>query len=215
MASLRALYQNTAAQRFRAAIRPSLVGRLKYIEPDIAVRAADELGQWMVRVVEETMRNTRLKDNKGAVRRSLMAGIRLYGRRSLSNLRADIKVYPWLIAQEYGAHITKKDKYLTIPLFYALRPDGSPKFKSARSWQRFGSFVYTQKSTGRKFLAYKSASGELRILYILLDEVDIKPVLGLIRTAGSMLDELMSVWGSIYLSEAVRAGVFELWDGVL
>jgi hypothetical protein len=217
VARLGVLYENRSAQRFRAAIRPSLVGRLKYIEPNIAAQAAIALGEWMQDMVATTLRATIVNDPKGELARSLYSGIRIYGRASLSNLRAQVQVYPWIMAQEYGAHIepTGGRKYLAIPIFFGLRADGSPKFLNPASWKRFGSFVYTSKADGRKFLAYKAKTdNQLKILYVLVDDVELKPKLGLVRTAGSMLGSLLSVWGEIYLREAVQAGVFELWDRV-
>ena len=216
MASLKVLYENRAAQRFRAAIRPSLLGNLKYIERPIAERAAHELGLWMLDVVTQTLRTTTLADRKGELSKQLRAGIRIYGRSSLSGLRGQIKVYPWIMAQEYGADIVPEGRYLAIPIFHALRPDGSPKFNNPASWRRFGSFVYTQKTTGKKFLAYKSKQdGELKILYVLVDSVEIKPALGLIRTAENMLGTLMAIWGQVYLAEATKPQykIFDLWDG--
>jgi hypothetical protein len=216
MARLGVMYENRAAQRFRAAIRPSLVGQLKYIEQPIAVEAANALGLWMMRVVEATLRTTVLNDRKGEVAKQLRGGIRIYGRGSLVNLRSQIVAYPWLMAQEFGASIDPKERYLAIPIFDALRPDGSVKFQNPRSWNRFGSFVWTQRGTGKKFLVYKSKQdGGLKFLYVLVEHVDIKPVLGLIRNADAMLGQLMATWGQIYLAEATKPQykLFDLWDG--
>lgn len=216
MARLGVLYENRTAQRFRAAIRPSLVGNLARIEPPIAVEAAQALGIWMMNVVVNTLRTTILNDDKGEVSKQLRAGIRVYGRSSLTNLRGVVLAYPWLFAHEYGASIDPKEKYLTIPIFHGLRADGSPVFRSARSWKRFGSFVWTQKATGKKFLVYKSKQdGELKFLYVLVEHVELKPVLGLIRNAEALVPTLLGIFGQIYIAEATKPQykIFDLWDG--
>jgi hypothetical protein len=211
--SLVTIYSNRAAAKFREYVRPTLVGNLARIEPTIAEEAAIALGNWLVSVVEETMRTTKLNDKSDHIRDALLGGIRVYGRRSLSTLRGEVKAYPWVAIHETGGIIepTEGREYLAIPIFWALRADGSRKFASPLSWKRFGSFIYTQKKTGKKFIAYKS-DGNLRILYILVHKVEIKPQLRLIETAGMMFDELWALWTEIYLNEIASAGVFNLWD---
>lgn len=202
------MYETRAAAQFREWIRPSLVGirQLGAFERNVAVDAANELGLWMTRLVMRVLAQSRLNERKGEVTKQLYAGIRIYGRASLASLRGQIRAYPWLMAHEYGASIAPTEgQYLTIPIFYGVRADGSPKFRNANSWRRFGSFVYTQKSTGRKFLAYKSKeTGDLRILYILVEETEIKPVLNLVRNANMLLPQLVAAWGQIYIREIMK-----------
>jgi len=213
MPVLSPLYTNRAAQAFREAIRPSLLGQLQVAEQPIAVRAASELGAWLVDVVDATIRTTRLKDEKGEVYKQLMSGIRVTGRSSLKDLTGRISVYPWIRPHEFGAHIVPRNaNWLTIPFAYGVHPDGRAKFRNAISWKRFGSFVYTDKKTDKKYIAYRGASGDLRILYILVDDVTIRPRLGLIRRAESMLPRLMSVWGDIYLQEYAKLDPIKLWN---
>lgn len=200
------------ARRFREAIRPSLVGNLASIEPRIAAQAAEELYSFLQEVITDTMRVTSIRDNKGEILRQLRAGVRITGRTSLASLRGSIWAYPWLFAHEYGARIEPREaQYLTIPIYYGLRPDGTPKFKNPRSWNRYGSFVYTSKQTGKKYLAYRGADKKLRILYILVDYADIPARLGLNRMSDRSLGKLLAAWGAIYLREVDRAGVINLW----
>lgn len=205
----RPIYINDAAQEFRRIIRPEMFGNIGHIEPIIAVRAAVELGSWMADLVAKTMQVTDLNDKKGEAKRQLFGGIRITGRASLARLVGRIDAQPWLFAQEYGAHIEAKGKMLTIPFGFALRPDGSPKFRTAGSWKRFGSFIRKDKASGKLFIVYKAANGDLRYLYRLVDEVEVKPVLHLIRTAGSLIDLLWVSWGEIYLQEMLRAGILD------
>ena len=200
MASKRPLYTNAAAARFRAIIKPSLIqnGGVGATEPRIAARAAVALQDWLMDVVAETVQASRLRDPDRNVYNQLMQGVKITGRSSLSTLVGRVDAYPWLFPHEFGAHIVPKGhKYLAIPLFHAMRPDGSLKYNNPSSWGRWGAFVYKQKRTGKLFLAYKGADGELRVLYILLPFVNIKATLGLNVTAKKALGALLSVWGVI------------------
>lgn len=212
MARLAVLYSQDA-KRFRAAIRPSLVGRLAQIEPAISNRAAEEIYDWLFEVIRDAMRATSLRDENGNILRQLRGGVRVTGRANLNALRGAIWTYPWIFAHEYGADIVPTtSEYLAIPIFYGLRADGSPKFKNPRSWNRYGSFVYTQRATGKKFLAYKSKeTGDLRILYILVDKTTIPARLGLNRMANSRVAALLTAWGQIYLEEIAKTDVINLW----
>lgn len=200
------------AQAFRAAIRPSLVGFLGELEPAIAAEAAEALDQWLRQLVAATMATTKLKDPNGIVYAQLSRGIKITGAYGLNQLRGRIDVQPWLFAQEFGAHITpKKTKFLTIPLLFALRGDGTLKYNSATSWQRWGSFVYTDRNTGVRYLAYKGADGELRLLYLLVEWTDLKPILGLTNMAEKNIGQLAALWGGIYVNAMASSGLLDQW----
>jgi hypothetical protein len=100
---------------------------------------------------------------------------------------------------------------LTIPIYHALRLDGRPKFRSANSWRRFGSFIYTPKGSERSYIAYKSANRELRILYVLVDEVEIPARLGLHRMADRMIGELLNEWARIFVFYGGALGMTNPW----
>jgi len=208
-----ALLYRQDARRFREAIRPSLLGNIARLEPGISARAANAIGDWLFDVVTDTMRATSIRDENGVMLRQLRGGVRVTGRSSLATLAGSIWTYPWIFAHEYGASITPTEsEYLAIPIFYGLRADGSPKYRNPRSWNRYGSFVYKQKTTGKLFLAYKSKeTGELRILYVLVDKVDIPARLGLRQMGARRLGTLLAVWGEIYIQEVARAGIINLW----
>lgn len=210
--ALRAIYTNERASDFRRVIRPTAVAarKLGQLDRNMADDAAIALGRWMAGVVAETLQTMKLEDRKGEISRQLYSGIRIFGRSSLASLRGTIVVNPWIRAHEFGATLEPDNEYFTIPIFHALRPDGSPKFKSAVSWRRFGSFIYTKKSTGQKFIAYKSKeTGELRILYVLVDKVVMKKRMFLLRTAASRMGALWQAWGSIYIREAMRLDIIQ------
>lgn len=213
MARLRPIYVNRAAQQFRQLIRPSLQGNVLRAEPTMAMRMADELFEFLRNIIVETLRVTDLNDDKAELRRQLNQGIRVIGRNSLRTLQGRIDVYPWVFPHEFGGTLEPNNaQYLTVPLYYALRADGTPKYRTAGAWRRWGSFIYTQKSTGRKFIAYKGASGDLRILYILVDQVEIPARLGLNRMGDRMLGTLLASWYIIYVEEAARYGIRDLWE---
>jgi len=159
------------------------------------------------------MRATSINDDNGHITRQLRGGVRITGRASLASLRASIWTYPWLFAHEYGANPKPRNaQYIAIPIFFGLRPDGRPKYRNPRAWNRFGSFVYTSRRTGKKYLAYRSKeTKELRILYVLVDETDIPARLGLNKMADRQLGALLGMWANIYLSEMAQSGVINLW----
>ena len=209
MPTLSPLVKVDAAQRFRALIRPSLVGYIGQVEPRMSQRMAEAMVVWMQDVIRETVQDSRMKDAKGEVLRQLLSGARVTGRASLITLTGAVWTYPWLRPHEFGATIYPKNaEFLALPIFWALRPDGTPIFRNPTAWKRYGSFVYTQKATGRKFLAYRNkTTGQLRILYILKDKAEIPARLGLTRHLDQHLGDLLRVWGSIYVEEAAAAGI--------
>jgi hypothetical protein len=212
MPQARPIYVVRAAQRFREIIRPDMFGKIGRVEPPIAMRAATELNNWLFEVVRETLAHSEIKSRKGEIRKQLLGGVRVFGRASLAQLRGQINVQPWIFAHEYGGEIGGKGKLLTIPFGYALRADGSPKFASANSWRRFGSFIKRDKINDRLFIVYKAANGELRYLYTLVEEVHIPARLHLNRMGDNMLGGLMAAWGQIYIQEVGKLpGLFEQW----
>jgi hypothetical protein len=201
------------AKEFRALIRPALFGKIGVLEPIIADLCGDALEAWMHGVITATISETRLHDGKGRIAEELQTNARVFGRYSLNELRGQFYAYPWLFAHEFGAEIhPHSSQYLALPIYNALRPDGSPKYRDPKSWQRWGSFVYTQRTTGRKFLAYKDAGGELRILYILVDKVTIPARLGLSVHAEAMVEYLYAAWAQIFVEVASTSGFEVFWD---
>ena len=166
-------------------------------------------------MITATIRDTRIHDSKGAIEAELRENARVFGAYSLNELRGEFYGYPWLFAHEFGAEIHPlTGQFLAIPIYNALRADGSPIFRDPKSWQRFGSFVYTQRSTGRKFLAYrpKGGDGKLKILYILVEKVTIPARLGLTTHVDDMYPILWAMWFEIFAEIGINSGILEFWD---
>lgn len=117
-------------------------------------------------------------------------------------LRGHITAPLYLIAQDRGSTITPvNSKYLTVPVFDGLRADGTPKLPSARSWKMLGSFVYKSKRTGQLYIARKTASGKVSVLYLLLDQVQLRKHKGWAQNAwNNQLPSLATEWGNIVIS---------------
>jgi hypothetical protein len=215
MAARRPIYDTRDfAQRFRETIRPAMVGRIKYIEPRMANRQAAALYEWLYSVVDQATRASGLSSRKGKLRSQLFGGIRVTGANSLRTLKGRIWAYPWIFPHEFGATIepTGGRKYLTIPIDHALRADGSPKYQRASAWKRWNSFVYKPKGdSGPKFIAYKAANRELRLLYLLVEEVEIPKRLRLNDMANADLGALLADFGQIFVQETVGINPFIEW----
>jgi hypothetical protein len=213
MARKAPLYTNRVAKLFRRIVRGAMVGRIGRVEPLITARMGDALGEWLVNVINDAMDITDLTDEKLEVRKQLLQGVRVIGRSSMLSLEGRIDVYPWIRPHEFGGMLFPENaQMLTIPMFHALRPDGTPKFKRATSWKRFGSFIYTPKGSERSYIAYKAANRELRILYLLIDKVEIPARLGINRMAERQLGDLLVQWGRIFLIYGGDQLIYNPWD---
>lgn len=203
------------ARAFREIIRPALIGKIGQVEPVMAELMAAATDKWLQDVITSTMRDTRLKDDGGFVEQELRTNARVFGGYSLNELRGQFWAYPWLFAQEFGAEIHPTvGQYLALPIYNALRSDGTPKYRNPSSWKRWGSFVYKQKGTGKLFLAYKDADQKLRILYVLVEKVSVPARLGLTAHAEAMLEYLYTAWGQIFVEVASSSGFEVFWDNV-
>ncbi len=213
---VRPLYDiGPVVQNFRAMIRPSLIGNLARIEPLIASLAGEAVTLWMMETVEAALSSTEIKSRRGDLANQLRTGIRVTGKSSLRTMAGRIWTQPWVFPHEYGAHITPKNSpFLAIPFGYALHPDGRPKFRSPASWKRYGSFILTHKSDGRRFIVYKSGD-TLKYLYVLVDHVDIPARLGLNRMGNQRLGILLAELGQIYVSVARQFSEIEIYKGVV
>lgn len=99
---------------------------------------------------------------------------------TLTNMRGTITGPANIKVLNEGAEINPANgEYLTIPFGFALRPDGTPKLPSARSWQNIKkTFVYKSKKTGQLYIAYKNGDGEdakVVVLYVLVETASIMP----------------------------------------
>jgi hypothetical protein len=185
----------------RAAFKTFTRGNLSAIERRMVPQMRAAFHDHMKIVVADCMAVTRVRDSKGAIRRQLINGIKIYGTR-IDTLRTEVFGAEYIHAQEYGATIRPKSaKALTLPLPAALRPDGSPKFKTARAWKRYGTFTWRDKRTKRGYLAYKNAAGKLVLLYVFVNVVHLMPKLGLRKSYDRLLGLLLSEWGAIMVKE--------------
>ncbi len=202
------------AKQFRSAIRPSLVGNIAKVEPTLTARIAEIFVEWMTGVINDTMASTSVDDANNTIHNQLRRGIRAVGKRSLRTLRVTTRVKPYLYAMEYGKdNVTpKRSKFFTIPIFDGLRADGTPKFRKASAWKRYGSFVWVSPKTGKKFLAYKSKTdGGLKIIYALVAKIDIPARLGLRKIAFQNEGRLFTEMMNTYIRVAANSGVMDFW----
>lgn len=202
------------AKQFRSFIRPSLVGGIGRVEPTLTARIAEIFVDWMTEVINETMAATEVDDEGNVIRNQLRGGIRARGLKSLRTLSVTLRVKPYLYAMEYGKDgvTPKSSKFFTIPIFHGLRSDGTPKFRKASAWKRYGSFVWVSPKTGKKFLAYKSKTdGGLKIIYALVEKIDIPARLGLRKIALANQGELFSRMINEYVRVAINSGVMDFW----
>lgn len=204
------LFEFVIPNEVRAAIRPLVRNRLLELESRLVPELKIALGNFVEDVITQTFATTSIKSRTGKMKKSVEEGYRVYGSK-ISNIRAVYRALPYVLAHEYGAIIRPtRARVLTVPLPAALRADGTPKFRSPRSWKRYGTFSYTSKETGQGYLAYKNARGELVLLYMYLDRVRIRPRLGLRKTHYKMLHELMRQWGLIIADELANIDIFSL-----
>jgi hypothetical protein len=170
----------------------------------IAARMRLELRDVLNQVIEDAFLdpagfNSKTRNAYNIMRRG---GVRVFGT-TLRSLRGHIIGPTYILAQEEGAIIRPViAKALAIPLPAALRPDGSPKLPSPRSWQNLKrTFIYKSKRNGRAYIAYKNNAGGLTLLYSLVDEVEIKAKNALARAWGKNSDDLIRAFGRAFMIE--------------
>lgn len=155
----------------------------------------------MREAVDETKAKTTLKSRTGNLFKFMRSGMRAKGSGSPVTISVTFLFRPWMAIHETGGTITpKKSKYLTLPMPAALRADGRPKRRSASGWKDYGTFVYTSRKTGKKFLVYKSKStGDLVFLYYLAPRVDMPKRLDLLGAILEKEEQVVYLWGQAVL----------------
>lgn len=94
---------------------------------------------------------------------------------SFASLRGHITAPLYLVAQDRGSTIEPVNaRKLAIPVFEALRADGTPKLPSPNNWRMLGSFVYKSKRTGQAYIARRKPDGRVSVLYILVDSAQLR-----------------------------------------
>lgn len=196
----------------RSALAPFVYHRLLETEKRLVPQMRLALENYMIDVVTDVLSSGRTQSRTGTLAKSLLDGIKVTG----SKLNTIVGVYrgtDYAVTQEYGGKITpKRAKVLTLPLPDALRPDGTPKLKSPRSWKRFGTFSYTSKKTGQGYLVYRKPDGSLKFLYVYVDVVNVKPTLGLRKTHNDKIYDLIDSWLEIIAYEMANVDLMSVVD---
>jgi hypothetical protein len=137
-------------------------------------------------------------------------GARVFGT-SFNSLRGHIIAPGYVKMLEGGADILpERSEFLAIPFGYALRPDGTPKLPSPRSWQNIRkTFVYRSKKTGGLYIAYKNDDG-IQVLYVLVEMVEVKGRGFLAKAWARRQRPLAAQFGQIMLSEISRVDLLNL-----
>ncbi len=118
---------------------------------------------------------TTLSRRSGKGIRSIKRSIKVKGR-TISTVTGTIGARKELAIHERGGRISAKNvKYLTIPLDAALRPNGTPKRRSSRQWDR----TFVQRSKNGHLLIFQRRGRSIIPLYLLRRSVEIPPRLGM------------------------------------
>jgi hypothetical protein len=191
------LYKFGVPASTRKALSSLMNHKLLQVEAQVIPEMRRAMLDYMEDTVLQTIATTKIKQRSGRLFKSLREGSRVKGT-TINSLEGTYFSNEYAYKHEYGAIITPTvAQVLTLPLDAALRADGTPKLKGPKSWRRFGTFSYTSKKTGRGYLAYKNAKGELVLLYVFVDRVKINAQLGLRKNHNASLGELVRAWGDI------------------
>lgn len=148
----------------------------------------------------------------GRTRLKLLGGVRAQGS-TLISLKGWIVGPSYVEAHEEGATITpKRAKALAIPLAPALRADGSPKLPGPNSWRNvLGTFIYKSRTTGQAYIAYKNSSGNLTLLYVLVDSATLSKYKGFLsRSWDREKNSIMIAIGNAMLFEMSQVDLLSL-----
>lgn len=179
------------------------------IDQKLAPLFAQELKEFAIAVIGDLPATSSLKMRTGRLIAQLIKGVKVTGGGSADSIRLTIDAPQEIAVHEFGATIRAKSaQYLAIPVLYGLRPDGSPKFKGPRSYTRYKPFVFKSKD-GRKFLAYRTKTGGLRVIYRLIEEVTIRKRLRLNQAIDRRSGEFMTGFGKLIVQELKRTNWYE------
>lgn len=165
-------------QAFEKNLGHSMKGTSKELTEELRTylgSVADDLARYHSRPYTGEKNSTRLFKRSGRAMRSIRSSVRVRGT-TLDNLTGSIGGIGYLRTHEFGATVRAKSaKYLTIPLPAALHANGTPIHRSARQWQN--SFIIRSKNGNLLIVQRRGKS--LQPLYLLKEEVTIKPRLGM------------------------------------
>lgn len=202
------LFGFSIPENARRMFKPLVRNNLLEIEKSLVPQMKAVLANYMEDVVDETVAKGRFKSRSGALVKSLYSGIKVRGSR-LDNISGSYNsLWYGRLLQTGGVVTPNTAEVLTLPLPAALRPDGTPKLKSPRSWKRFGTFSYTSKKTGQGYLAYRGADGKLVLLYVYIDAVKIKKRLFLREIHTQHLNILVKRWGDLMVEAMLKTDLY-------
>lgn len=171
----------------------------------IAKALRPALKRALVNTVEDAVNVQGFKRSRNAYN-IMRTGIRVFGS-SVSNMRGHIIGPEYVLSHENGSTIRpKQSAKLAIPILFGVRSDGTPKLPRPRSWKGIKqTFVYVSKRTGESYLAYRDAGAELKIIYLLVDEVVLTKHKGFLSNAWSkQKEELIGTIGEVLTQEFNR-----------
>lgn len=120
---------------------------------------------------------TSLSKRSGASVASILNSVRVTGT-TFGTIQGQIGGKFPLGVHEYGATIRAKGKMLTIPLPAALNSNGTPIKRSARQWEN----TFVARSKKGNLIIFQKRGAIIVPLYVLKDQVTIKPRLGMKKT---------------------------------
>ena len=135
--------------------------------------------------------------------------MKVTGGGTIDDIRLTVEAPSEIAVHEFGAEIrAKSKKYLAIPVLFGLRADGTPKAKGPKSYTRYKPFVFTSKD-GRKFLAYRTAGGDLRVIYRLIESIRIGRRLRLNAAFDRRSGEIATIFGKLIVQEFKRTNWYD------
>lgn len=171
------------------------------VETTMMRQMRDALIGAMVEAVKDAQREGAFPNRTGVGYRKALAGGRAFGTR-FKDLRGHLLAPDYIVAHQRGTLITPVEApQLAIPLPAALRPDGTPKLLKPSSWTLYGSFIYKSKRNGRGYIARKGPTGELILLYVFVDEAQLRKHKGFItKPWDKNLAKLFDKFGLIFMA---------------
>ena len=150
----------------------------------LSVLAEREMRKYLTAVADEMDRrhggawpggttNTTLSKRSGAMLKSIR---NFMVRRNGMDTTGHIRLRRDRIIHETGGWIrATRSQYLTIPLSAALKPDGTPRKRSAREWQN----TFVRRSRNGNLIIFQTRGTRIVPLYVLKKKVRIRARLGL------------------------------------
>jgi hypothetical protein len=171
---------------------------------------AVEMREAIRRELQNAVFESRFPVRTGRGRNIALNGARAFGS-SFNSLRGHIVAPGYIkMLEEGGDILPERSEWLAIPFGYALRPDGTPKLPSPRSWQNIRkTFIYKSKKTGGLYIAYKDGDS-LQVLYVLVEMVEVKGRGFLAKAWARRQSALARSFGQTMLSEISRVDLLKL-----